>query len=217
MSFFFVDKILNFFLPWSKKLPLCPVWCYFSEYYRSCGHIGEVEQKPRYLPLLWPLEGLELLPVIRGRKSEQKKYASLVARRRRADQTYKNQTHIWKFIVHIKHTEINLTYCLYQTYRNQSTNHIFREFDAWQVLDIFMLSVDDLRQLPAVNHLLVHVHLNFCVEFFLPFHHIFTKNFGNRRTPDKKKNSLLQNVFNLTFDGKYLLNFSLKHVFNRKQ
>lgn len=33
----------------------------------------------------------------------------------------------------------------------------------------------------------------------------------------KKKNFLLQNVFNLTFDGKYLLNFSLKHVFNRKQ
>lgn len=62
-----------FFLPWSKKLPLCPVWCYFSEYCRSCGHIGEVEQKPRYLPLLWPLEGLELLPVIRGGKSEQKK------------------------------------------------------------------------------------------------------------------------------------------------
>lgn len=80
-----------FFLPWSKKLPLCPVWCYFSEYCRSCGHIGEVEQKPRYLPLLWPLEGLELLPVIRRGKSEQKKYASLVARM-------------------IKHTYIKLTF-----------------------------------------------------------------------------------------------------------
>lgn len=79
------------FLPWSKKLPLCPVWCYFSEYCRSCGHIGEVVQKPRYLPLLWPLEGLELLPVIRRGKSEQKKYASLVARM-------------------IKHTNIKLTF-----------------------------------------------------------------------------------------------------------
>lgn len=179
-----------FFLPWSKKLPLCPVWCYFSEYCRSCGHIGEVEQKPRYLPLLWPLEGLELLPVIRRGKSEQKKYASLAARMRRADQTYKLQTHISNVIAWIKYTDINLTHCSCQTCSNNSTycstNHIFWEFDAWQVLDVFMLSVDDLRQLSAVNHLLVHVHLNFWVKFFLPLHHIFSKNFGNRRPPDKK-------------------------------
>lgn len=108
-----------FFLPWSKKLPLCPVWCYFSEYCRSCGHIGEVEQKPRYLPLLWPLEGLELLTVIRGGKSEQKKYASLVARMRRADQTYKHQTHISNVIAWIKYTDINLTHCSCQTFNMQ--------------------------------------------------------------------------------------------------
>lgn len=102
-------------------------------------------------------------------------------------------THISNVIAWIKYTDINLTHCSCQTCSNNSTycstNHIFWEFDAWQVLDVFMLSVDDLRQLPAVNHLLVHVHLNFWVKFFLPLHHIFSKNFGNCRPPDKK-NSL---------------------------
>lgn len=115
-----------FFLPWSKKLPLCPVWCYFSEYCRSCGHIGEVEQKPRYLPLLWPLEGLELLPVIRRGKSEQKKYASLVARMRRADQTYKHQTHISNVIAWIKYTDINLTHTVYVKHA-VTTPHIVQQ------------------------------------------------------------------------------------------
>lgn len=153
-----------------------------------------------------------------------------MARRRRSDQKYKNQTYIWKVIVwikytdistshtvHVKHLEINPTYCSCQTYRNQSTNHIFWEFDAWQVLDVFMLSVDDLRQLPAINHLFVHVHLNFWVESFLPLHHIFSKNFGNRRPPDKKKFPLTE-CFNLceAFDRKYiyLSNFSLEYVYH---
>lgn len=129
----------------------------------------------------------------------------------------KSNLHLKSYCLDQIYRYINLTYCSCQTYRNQSTNHIFWEFDAWQVLDVFMLSVDDLRQLPAINHLFVHVHLNFWVESFLPLHHIFSKNFGNRRPPDKKKFPLTE-CFNLceAFDRKYmyLSNFSLEYVYH---
>lgn len=45
-----------------------------------------------------------------------------------------------------------------------SSHHIGGQLVTRQILDVFMLRVDDLRQLPAVDHLLVDPHIDHCFE-----------------------------------------------------
>lgn len=53
-----------------------------------------------------------------------------------------------------------------------------------------MFCVYNLRQLPAIDELLIHVHFDVRLEFLLPFHHIFAQNFGNCRPPSKKETKI---------------------------
>lgn len=65
---------------------------------------------------------------------------------------------------------------------DRSTYHIFGQLVTRQILDIFMLSVDDLRQLLPVYHFFVDPHVHHWVEAVGRFD-ILPNDFGNGRTP----------------------------------
>ena len=66
------------------------------------------------------------------------------------------------------------------------THDVRRELVAGQVLDVLVLLVDDLRELLAVDHLLVDVHRDLLLEFVSELGDIGADDFGDRRAPGAK-------------------------------
>lgn len=73
-------------------------------------------------------------------------------------------------------------------HQHKHTHHIRRQLLAGQVLDVLVRLVDDLGQLLAVDHLLVHVHGDAIVEVRQGLG-IGADDLGNCRAPERNETS----------------------------
>ena len=60
-----------------------------------------------------------------------------------------------------------------------------RQINAWQILDVLVLGVDDLRQLLSIHHLLKHPHGHIPLKFVRLLQGIVANDLGDGRAPAK--------------------------------
>lgn len=75
---------------------------------------------------------------------------------------------------------------LWEVILNGSSYHIPRQLVPWQIFNIFMIRINDLSQLPALDHLFIHPHVHHRIKAVGGFD-IVPDDLGNGGAPGEEK------------------------------